>query len=89
MIEHDEFIGRPCRVMSSADVRMSRIDGVIVDETRQMIHVRTQKGLKMIPKHGTVFEIDGHRISGDDVMFRPEDRIKRVRIRGRTSERDA
>jgi len=54
-----------------------------------MIHVRTQKGLKMIPKHGTVFEIDGHRISGDDVMFRPEDRIKRVRIRGRTSERDA
>jgi RNase P/RNase MRP subunit p29 len=90
MLEHDEFIGRPCRVVSSRDTGMTRIEGVIIDETRQMVHIRTNSGLRMIPKHGTVFEIDGHRVQGDDVMFRPEDRIKRVRIKARDrGERDA
>jgi RNase P/RNase MRP subunit p29 len=90
MLEHDEFIGRRCRVMSSTDFFMTRIEGVIVDETRQMVHIRTGSGLKMVPKHGTMFEIDGHRVSGDEVMFRPEDRIKRVRTKGKNrSERDA
>lgn len=74
-------MGRRCRVTWSPDPSHTRISGVIVDESKQMLYIQTRKGIRMIAKRGTRFEIDGHPVNGDDILYRPEDRIKRVRRR--------
>jgi ribonuclease P protein subunit POP4 len=83
MLEQEELIGRPCRIILSRSESQIKMEGIIVDETKQMIHIRTSSGIKMIQKRGTVFEIDGHIIHGDRIIFRPEDRIKKVRHKER------
>jgi len=49
----------------------------------KMFKIETQKGIKMIPKVGNIFEfkVEGKeiRVNGEDIAYRPEDRIKKVK----------
>ena len=74
-----EFIGRRLRVIESAHPPYRTMEGNVVDETQHTFMVRTQAGIRMIPKAGNTFLIDGKRIDGRRIMFRPEDRIKKIR----------
>jgi len=72
---HAEWIGKYAKVISSTNQSLG-IEGMIVDETRNTVVIETQKGVKKVQKHGTVFEIEGEEVSGDDVLAAPEERIK-------------
>ncbi|HKZ63685.1 MAG TPA: ribonuclease P protein subunit [Thermoplasmata archaeon] len=77
-----ELIGLPVVVSASSDASLVGLGGVVVDETRNTLRVATPKGEKTVPKHGTQFTFDvqgGQRVAGDDLLFRPEDRIKKAR----------
>lgn len=78
-----ELIGLGVRVASAADPTHVGVSGTVVDESRNMISVDTGKKVVKIPKKGTAFEFaagDGRaRVAGDDITFRPEDRVKRCR----------
>jgi ribonuclease P protein subunit POP4 len=79
-----EFIGLEVVVSASTCDTLKGLRGRIVDETRNMLTVELADGSeKMIPKESCEFEFieDGtrHRVSGKDIKFRPEDRIKKVR----------
>jgi ribonuclease P protein subunit POP4 len=76
-----ELIGLSVVVRSATDPSLVGLQGRVVDETRNTLLVETAKGEKRVPKHGAefVFGSEGIPVHGDDLLFRPEDRIKRAR----------
>ncbi len=73
---HAEWIGKHAKIVTSTNKSLEELEGVVVDETHNTVIIETEKGVKRVPKHGTVFEIDGHEVAGDEVLASPEERIK-------------
>ncbi len=71
---HAEWIGKHVRVTKATNPNIQGMEGTVVDETQNTITVETTKGVKRVPKHGSVFEINGETVKG--VLASPEDRIR-------------
>jgi len=77
-----ELIGRWVRVVRATDPGIQGLEGRVVDETRNMLIVEAGGNPKMIPKEGSRFRFDvqgGTEVEGDEIRYRPEDRIKKAR----------
>jgi len=78
-----EFIGLGVEVVESTCKEYLGIRGRVVDETRNTLTIEQDGAEKMVPKDCCRFKfVDGprtHIVSGKDIRFRPEDRIKKVR----------
>ncbi len=76
-----ELIGQAVVVTASTDPSLVGLRGVVADETRNTFLVETPKGEKRVPKRGTSFTFGtgGASVRGSDLLFRPEDRIKKAR----------
>jgi ribonuclease P protein subunit POP4 len=65
------------------DVTFAGRSGRIVDETKHTFVVETAAGAITVPKAGRSFRfvVDGKNVEveGDEIMFQPEDRTKKVR----------
>ncbi len=55
------------------------MSGKIVDETKNTFVIETGDREKRIPKKGSVFEIGGKIVRGDQIMFRAEDRPRKLK----------
>lgn len=85
-IASHEFIGARVNVLRSQTLGNVKIEGDVVNETRNMIYVSNDQKIRAVPKDGALFcfafpsglsvEIEGKRIVG-----RPVDRIKKRRRR--------
>jgi ribonuclease P protein subunit POP4 len=80
----EELIGRRVTVESSTDPTLVGVTGEVLDETMKTLTVRNESGATVMIAKDTVtlaFELEGHRVEvdGRTLMFRPEDRIKKVR----------
>jgi len=79
LIQH-ELIGLDVEIEKSSNKFHVGLKGLVVDETKNLITIRTEKGLKKIQKMKTdlVFNLDGKkvRVDGSKIVARPEDRIK-------------
>ncbi|HJN57951.1 MAG TPA: ribonuclease P protein component 1 [Nitrososphaerales archaeon] len=79
-----ELIGLRIVVVKSSVDTLNGLSGEVVDETQYTLKVKTNNGLKIIPKSvvtvrielvdGTFATVDGRKI-----LYRPEDRITRLR----------
>ena len=81
LLKH-ELIGLSVVVTGASDPSLVGLHGTVIDETRNTLRVETPKGEKTVPKHGTTFAFQvqgGLRVDGDDLLYRPEDRIKKAR----------
>jgi len=78
-----EFIGLEVEVLDSTCPSFVGLRGKVVDETRNTLKVDVGGSEKIVPKDCCEFLfVEGratHRVSGKDIRFRPEDRIKKVR----------
>ncbi|MCU0859816.1 MAG: ribonuclease P protein subunit [Thermoplasmata archaeon] len=78
-----EFIGLEVEVLASTCDGYVGLKGRVVDETRNMLTVETGGRERAVPKDCCEFRfVEGgraHVVSGKDIRFRPEDRIKKVR----------
>ena len=77
-----ELIGLQVRVVRSSDPSQRDLSGRVVDETRNMLVVEVGGADKRIPKAGSRFRFDiqgGIEVDGDEIRFRPEDRVKKAR----------
>jgi len=77
-----ELIGLGVLVTDAPDASLVGLRGIVRDETRNTLVVETARGEKRVPKHKAAFTFDvqgGVRVEGDDLLFRPEDRIKKAR----------
>lgn len=78
-----ELIGLRATIIESTDETLKDLSGEIIDETKQTIRIRSEQGLKIIPKGNVTFRVvmpDGQSVivSGKKIMYRPEDRIRRM-----------
>jgi len=77
-----ELIGLQVEIVRATDPGLVGLGGRVVDETRNMLVVVTGGKEKMIPKQGSRFRFDvpgEPEVEGDEIRFRPEDRIKKAR----------
>ncbi len=77
-----ELIGLKVRVVDGSSRTHVGIEGIVIDETLNMLVVESGGNRLMIPKIGQVFMFllsDGtwKRLRGDKILNRPENRIKR------------
>ena len=82
-IELHELIGRKVRVSKSASRNIIGLSGLVVDETKNTLVVKTAGGEKSVPKAQCEFEFEYEgkpvRVDGARICFRPEDRAKKVK----------
>lgn len=70
------WIGRNLQVVESNDSSLLDVNGTVVDETRNMLLIRSNSGDRMISKSVVKFTIDNSQtIDGQSVRQRPENRI--------------
>lgn len=77
-----ELIGLDVQILKSKNKSMEGLNGVVVDESRQTLTIKTSKGEKKIPKDICVFVFklpDGKKVKvdGELLVSRPEDRVKK------------
>lgn len=78
-IYHTPWLARNIEVVTSRDPTLVGVAGMIVEETRRTLRVRTLSGEVTLPKDVITFTIDSGSvvIDGGAVTQRPEDRINR------------
>ena len=78
-ITSHEFIGLHTEIVNSFNPQIIGLNGRIMDETKSMFTINTQKGTKSIPKNTNSwkFSIDGNDvvIDGSKIEKRSFDRI--------------
>ncbi len=77
-----ELIGLDVRVVEAGG-NLEGLEGRVVDETKNLLIIETQKGEKKVQKRGSRFELEipegSVTIDGEKLLFRPEDRTKKAR----------
>ena len=82
-IKQHELISCKAKVINAKDKKIIGINGTIVDETKNLIVIKTSKGIKKILKENAVFEImipetkEKVIIEGDEISLQPEKRLKK------------
>ena len=78
-ISRHEFIGLDTRVINSNNSQVVGLNGTIINETKSMFTINTEKGMKMIPKstNDWEFTINGKNmtVKGSTITKRPFERI--------------
>ena len=85
-IVYHELIGLEVTVILHSDPTLIGLRGIVIDETKHTLKIRTREGDKRVPKLYGVFrfrlpsglEVD---VDGSLIVGRPEDRVKRVKLR--------
>jgi ribonuclease P protein subunit Rpp29 (EC 3.1.26.5) len=75
-----ELIGLPVAVVRATNPRHQGITGLVIDETRNTLRIRTASGEQVIPKHPNTFRFtlpDGMivDVDGSALVIQPERRI--------------
>ncbi len=77
MIYAAEFIGAKIKVMDATNKSLQGLEGSIIDETKNSFKIKNSKQEeKTVLKKGAVFMINNNTIKGDEIIKRPEERIK-------------
>ena len=74
----NELIGLQAEVVESTNYQLIGIKGIIVNETKSMFIIYSDKGLKNIPKNNNKWKfynnINEVTLDGNQLVERPEDR---------------
>ena len=78
-ISRHEFIGLDTKVIDSNNSQVIGLNGTIINETKSMFTINTEKGMKIIPKstNDWGFTIKGENmiVKGSTITKRPFERI--------------
>ncbi len=77
-----ELIGLQVAVVRATDPSLVGVEGLVVDETRNTVVVEAGGREKRVPKQGSRFRFQvqgGVEVEGNEILFRPEDRVKKAR----------
>ena len=80
-----ELIGLKVKIKKCKDPLWEGISGLVVDETKNTFLIRVNNSNKRISKKIATFEFDYDNnkitINGINISFRPEDRIKKIKVK--------
>ena len=75
-----ELIGLKVRVVKSVDAKKTGIVGEIINETKNVLEIKSKGNIKKIPKKEVVLEFEigkeKVKIDGKMLMEKPENRVK-------------
>jgi RNase P/RNase MRP subunit p29 len=77
-----DIIGEEIEVIESSDRNIIGYEGKIIDETKNIIKVRGIRDI-IVQKNGTSIIIRNQIVRMDSIKFRPEEKIKKIRRRGK------
>ncbi len=82
-LSREEFIGLKVKILECTDTTWIGESGYIIDETKNTFIIEIKNRKKIIAKKTAKFEftINGEKINinGEKIVFRHEDRIKKIR----------
>ena len=71
-----EILGHAVSVIEANNPSIKGMTGLIVEETLRSLLLSTKKGEKSVLKRGLLLKIGEAIVNGDELLRRPEDRIK-------------
>jgi ribonuclease P protein subunit POP4 len=78
-ITQHEFIGLKTQITDSTNSEIIGLNGTIINETKSMFGLRTERGIKLIPKSNNSWKFNVNKqqitINGSKIQKRPFDRI--------------
>ena len=72
----EEYIGKKIKIIESKNKEQTGIEGMIIDETKNMFTIKTKNKTIKILKQDKTFTINEKKICGNKIQKRPEERIK-------------
>lgn len=79
------LIGLEMRIVSSSSRELVGAEGKAIDETKNLVVLEKGNKIRKITKNGNIFEVlfKGKKtiIKGSEIMFRPEEKAKNIKIR--------
>lgn len=79
-LEKGEIIGRNIKITESKNKANIGLEGKIIDETKNMLTIKTTKGKKKLVKKNIIFTMKINNsettIRGEEIQAAPEERIK-------------
>lgn len=79
-----ELLGTTAKVVGPNGSTFKGLSGLVVDETKHTLVLEAKKQVR-VPKKGCtfVFAYEGKktRLEGSEIAFRPEERIKKAKLR--------
>jgi ribonuclease P protein subunit POP4 len=73
-----DIIGMKMKVIKSQNADAVGLAGKVVDDTRHTVIIQTNDGKrKRLIKSQHVFQLDNKKVPGQELIGRPEERIKR------------
>lgn len=74
-----EFIGECVTITEHSDPSICGISGIIIDETRETLTIKSKGYRKIISKRPGKFLFENGELLGSKIAYRPQDRIKKVK----------
>ena len=75
-----ELIGEHVEVSYHTDPSLCGISGTVIDESREMLVIRSKGSKKIISKRPAKFVFEDGELVGKKIAYRPQDRIKKVKV---------
>ena len=75
-----ELIGEHVEVSDHTDPSLCGISGTVIDESREMLVIRSNGSKKIISKRPAKFVFEDGELVGKKIAYRPQDRIKKVKV---------
>ena len=75
-----EFIGERVVISYHTDPSLCGVSGTIVDETRETLIIKSNGINKIVSKRPGKFTFKDGELLGDKIAYRPQDRIKKVKV---------
>ena len=77
-MNHIILLGKQVEVIQSSNRYEVGIKGLVVEDTKNTIKIRTEKGVKILIKNSIILMINDKKIDGNLLIGKEEQRIKRM-----------
>ncbi len=78
-----DVVGCRVKVIEHTDSSMKGMEGKVVDERKNILKLETGSGERILPKTRGILLIEDQRADLSRMRFRPEDKMKKLRRKGR------
>ncbi|MEN6378422.1 MAG: ribonuclease P protein subunit [Methanofastidiosum sp.] len=77
-MNHIILLGKQVEVIQSSNRYEVGIKGLVIEDTKNTIKLRTENGVKILIKNSIILMINDKKIDGNLLIGKEEERIKRV-----------
>ena len=77
-MSHIILLGKKVEVIQSSNRYEVGIKGLVIEDTKNTIKIRTENGVKIVIKNNIILMVNDRKIDGNLLIGKEEERIKRM-----------